>query len=186
MTTLRLFVALDLPDAVKAALASLRTDIAGASWSKTANLHLTLKFLGDGIDEARVPILTDALRAVEGAPFPLALAGVGCFPPEGRQPPRVLWAGLSASPALAELAAAVDRTLVPLGFPAERHAFSPHLTLARLKVAGNDPAVARFLEQHAGLRCEPFEIAAFHLYSSLLSPQGATYRQLASFPLLGR
>lgn len=183
MTTLRLFVALDLPDAVKAALSALRTDITGASWSKTANMHLTLKFLGDGIEESRVPELTTALQAVQGAAFSLALQGVGRFQPGDRQPARVLWAGLDAPRDLPNVAAAVEHVLAPLGFPAERRGFSPHLTLARLKLEGNDPAVGRFLERHAGLHSDPFSVAAFHLYSSLLSPHGATYRRLASFPL---
>lgn len=183
MNPLRLFVALDLPDAVKAALSALRTDIDGASWSKTANMHLTLKFLGDGIEESRVPELISALQTVRGAPFTLALHGVGRFPPGDRQPARVLWAGLDAPRDLVVLAAAVERALVPLGFPAERRAFSPHLTLARLKLEANDPAVGKFLERHAGLRSAPFAVTAFHLYSSLLSPQSATYRRLASFPL---
>ena len=183
MATLRLFVALDLPDSVKTALAALRTDIAGASWSSTANMHLTLKFLGDGIEESRVPELTAALSSVQSAPFALAVRGVGRFPPGSHQPARILWAGLDAPPALPALASAVERALEPHGFPPEWHAFAPHLTLARLKLAAGDPATEQFLEQHAGLRSEPFSVTTFHLYASLPSPQGVNYQQLASFPL---
>jgi len=183
---LRLFVALDVPDEIKVALAALRTDLAGASWSKTVNLHLTLKFLGDGIDDSRVPELTAALNTVQGAPFALAVRGVGRFPPAGRQPARVLWAGLDAPPALFTLAEAVERALAPLGFLPEYGYFSPHLTLARLKHAQRDPAVERFLERHAGLRSAPFNVTAFHLFSSLLGPQGATYRRLESYQLRER
>lgn len=180
---LRLFVALDLPDAVKTTLAALRTDITGASWVKPETMHLTLKFLGDGIEESRVPQLTAALNTVQSAPFALALRGVGRFPPESRQPARILWARLDAPPALPALASAVERALEPLGFPPEQRAFAPHLTLARLKLAAGDLAAEQFLSQHAGLRSEPFRVTAFHLYASLLSPQGATYQRLASFPL---
>jgi 2'-5' RNA ligase len=183
MPGLRLFVALDLPDGVKQALAALRTDISAASWSNAANLHLTLKFLGDGIDEGRLPNIVAALRAVHGPALSLALHGVGRFPPNEGRSPAVLWAGLDAPPALGALARAVDEALVPLGFPAEDRPFAPHLTLARLKSPDGAAAVERFLTTHAALTSPPFTAPAFHLYASHLSAQGATYRQLASFPL---
>ena len=183
MTLLRLFVAIDLPASIRETLSAVHADIPGASWSKTANLHLTLKFLGDGIDDGRVPGIVEALGTVEGAPFELALSGVGRFPPGDRQPARVLWAGLAAPPALAELAADIEQALVPLGFPAERRAFSPHLTLARLKPEMPAAAVYRFLDRQAELASEPFTVDGFALYSSVLASQGATYSRLARFSL---
>ena len=184
MPGLRLFVALDLPDDIKQALAALRIDIPGASWSQPANFHLTLKFLGDGIDEAGLPDLVAALRAVRGPALTLALRGVGSFPPGDRHSPRVLWAALDAPPALGVLAGDVEQALTPLGFPPEGYPFAPHLTLARLK-SREGAAAAAFLTRHAALTSDPFTARAFHLYASLLSPDGATYRRQASFPLDG-
>lgn len=183
MPGLRLFVALDLPGTLKEALAALKTDIPGASWSNPANLHLTLKFLGDGIDESRVPDIIAALQAVQGPPLTLALHGVGRFPPGDRQPPRVLWAALDAPPALGVLARDVERALTPLGFPPEDRPFAPHLTLTRLKSRDGEAAVRQFLARHAGLTSDPFTARAFHLYASQLSSHGATYRRLDSVNL---
>jgi 2'-5' RNA ligase len=185
MTTLRLFIAIALPDEVKAQLAGLNTDLPGAVWVKPAALHLTLKFLGDGIDAARVPELTDSLSAVRGEPFMLALEGVGRFPPGERAPARVLWAGLAAPRELPRLATAVDQAMAALGFAPETRPFAPHLTLARLKDARPRAEVAAFLARHAGLRSAPFRVQAFALFSSQLTPQGAIYTRLAEFPLQG-
>jgi 2'-5' RNA ligase len=179
----RLFVAIDLPDGVQSTLAALRTGIPGASWTKPAQMHLTLKFLGDGIEEARVPEISAALRAIHAPALTLAVRGVGRFPPGTRQPPRVLWAGLDAPPALAQLAGDIERALAPLGFPPEGRPFAAHLTLARLKSRDGEAEAARFLARHADLHSDPFTARAFHLYASQLSPQGATYTVRDTFPL---
>ncbi len=177
MTVLRLFIAIELPDDVKALLAGLQTDIPGAAWVKPAAMHLTLKFLGDSIAEEGVPPLIDALGAVRGAPFILAVAGVGRFPPGERNPARVLWAGLDAPHTLPDLAAAIDDATAALGFARETRPFSAHLTLARLKQNGG-PNLDHFLARHVGLRSEPFAVAGFSLISSQLSPQGPRYTRL--------
>ena len=81
------------------------------------NFHVTLKFLG-GIDDARVPSVSDALRAAVGrhARFEIELGGLGAFPSPTRA--RVLWAGVvSGEGSLAALAATVDVALAALGFP---------------------------------------------------------------------
>ncbi len=185
MSALRLFIAVELPEHVKALLAGLKMDIPGAAWVKPAAMHLTLKFLGDGIDAERVPPLIEALGVVHRAPFTLAVAGVGRFPPGDRKPARVLWVGLAAPIALSELAAAIDQAAGDLGFPPETRPFSPHLTLARLKHDGGAAQIARFLAQHADLRSPPFHAAHFNLISSQLSPQGSIYTRLARIPLQG-
>lgn len=185
MAALRLFIAIDVPDDVKAQLAALKTDIPGAVWVKPAAMHVTLKFLGDGIEEARLPAMVAALSAVGGAPFALAVRGVGRFPAGGRKPARALWAGLAAPPALYELATAVETALLAPGFAAGARPFAPHLTLARLKHERGGGQAAQFLTQHAGLKSAPFRVEAFDLFSSQLTPQGAVYTRVARFALHG-
>jgi 2'-5' RNA ligase len=180
---MRLFVAVEIPNEVKDQLVALRSDIPGASWVKRPALHLTLRFLGDGIDPIRLTPIQKALAAVKGAPFDVNLRGVGRFPEGDRRPARVLWAGIADQPALHTLQAAVEQTVGSVGFPPEERPFSAHITLARLKGEGNSKTVADFLEKHKGLRAEPFEVKEFHLVSSLLTPQGSAYRYEASFPL---
>jgi 2'-5' RNA ligase len=97
ITTMRLFVAIDLPDTVKDQLDTLPTRIPTARWMKRQQMHLTLFFLGE---TDRIPDIKDALASVKAPPFSLSLAGVGRFPQRQKQPPRVLWVGIDAESAL--------------------------------------------------------------------------------------
>ena len=180
---MRLFVALDLPDAVKRDLAAWKTPIAGATWVRPESFHLTLKFLGDQVAPERVPAIREALAGVRIAPFAFRLAGVGRFPPSEKKAARVLWVGVDAPPALAEGFAQVERAMIALGFAPESHAFHPHITLARLKTPKTTPEVAAFLRDHAAWSSPPIAVDRFTLYESTLTPQGAHYRRDAEFAL---
>jgi 2'-5' RNA ligase len=153
------------------------------SWVAPENLHVTLKFLGS-IDDLRVQSVIDVLHtAVRGqAPFELEVVGLGAFPSATR--PRVLWAGIvgGAGP-LAALAAAVEDALAGLGFPRETRAFSPHITLARIREPGRAPALAEALGAASGRRFGRVAVANTALMRSDLSPWGARYTALASVAL---
>jgi 2'-5' RNA ligase len=134
----RTFLAIELPDEVRAALAREIAHLARAlpdvRWSDPAGMHLTLAFLGE-LDDAR---LADATAAAEEAaatatPFALQLVGLGSFGPP--RSPRVLWAGVGGD--LTRLLTLQERLASALdarGFPREQRPFAPHLTLARLKM----------------------------------------------------
>lgn len=179
---MRLFVAVDLPEPIKDQIEALRAVIPGATWVKRPAYHLTLRFLGDGIAEARLGEIKAALARVEAPPFELALRGVGRFPAPGRRPARVLWAGVQAPPALDALYRGVSATLNPIGFPSDGQPFNPHITLARLRQPV-EREVERFLTQHEGVVSAPFAVSEFILYASELTPQGPIYTIQASFPL---
>ncbi len=176
----RLFVAIELPDEVKQRLTRLRADIPGATWVKPGAYHLTLRFLGDQIEAARVPAIVDALGMVQAAPFDLVLQGVGRFPPKGSA--RVLWVGTGEQPALVNLHRAVESALETVGFPPESRPFSAHITLARLKQDARQQVDA-FLNQQRRFRSEPIAVSSFHLIESTLTPQGPQYRHEATFDL---
>ena len=179
----RLFVAIELPEAVQAELARLCAGVPGARWVRRDQMHLTLRFIGE-VDDGLFARLRTALAAVRAAPFDLALRGVGCFPPRGAA--RVLWAGLEAPPALPALYQSVEAAVRSLGLPPDDKPFAAHITLARLKTPPPPDAVARYLERHAGFATPPFPAAAFALYSSRLSPAGPDYTCKARFPLAPR
>jgi 2'-5' RNA ligase len=183
---MRLFVAIELPEPVKEQILALKTEIPGATWVKPPALHLTLRFLGDQIDPIRMTPIKTALASVKGEPFPLTLRGTGRFPASKRaagKAARVLWVGITEQKPLLALQAAVERALVTVDFPPEERAFSPHITLARLKNEEQPAEVARFLEAHKDFRAEPFTVEQFILVSSVLTAEGPKYRHEASFPL---
>ncbi len=156
---LRLFVAIELPDPVRNALAEAiamlkRAGIGeGLRWPRPEGIHLTLKFLGATPPDG-VPAIVSALdAALDGVPrFKLQPCEFGAF--HGgkgvvRGHPvretyhynlRVLWVGLDgATDQLAGLASRVDAALAPLGYAAEKRPFFAHLTLARVRENANRP-----------------------------------------------
>src|SRR4051812_26066668 len=134
---MRLFVAIELPDDVRAALAAVQDRLRraipdGVSWVKPANLHMTMKFLGEVPDE-RLPAVVEALRAVTArGELRLATGRAAVMPPRG--PARVLVADVDGEvEALKLLAAAIDDACAKIGFERERRPFRPPLTLGRLR-----------------------------------------------------
>ncbi len=102
-------------------------------WVRSEGIHLTLKFMGD-IPASTVERVLEALPPVVArfSPFEISISGLGVFPNPRR--PRVLWAGLDGGlEALSELQQAVDDAVGKLGLPKEQRAFSPHLTLGRVR-----------------------------------------------------
>ena len=184
---MRLFVALDLPDQVRNAIAELIAKLQpksrAARWIKPENLHITLKFVGHVGNDKLSPIQS-ALSSIHAEqPVELHFRGMGFFPNEHR--PRAFWCGIAASPNLAELAADIDRALVPLGIEAETRPFTPHLTLARFK---SDEGIREVVQAATDMKSTDFGAATetnFHLYESLLKSTGAQYNRLASFPFVG-
>ena len=172
---LRLFVALDLPGAARAALARFRDAAADpAVWRPLpeASFHVTLAFLGHR-PEAEVDRVAAALRGLE--PWrPLAAAlGDGLLLPPRRA--RVLTVAL-ADPAgvLGALQAEVSAGLAAAGlYQPEARPFRPHVTVARLRSGARPP---RALD--AAPEALSFTAGAVTLYRSRLGRGGAVYEPL--------
>jgi 2'-5' RNA ligase len=177
---MRLFIAVDLPPALRALVAKLCQGIGDARWTRPEQLHITLRFMGD-TPEAEVPEVQRKLRDVVVPGFSLALTGPGFFPPPGsRKPARVLWLGLAPPAPLQALKLAIDDVLGP-DPEADRRGFSPHLTLARFPTRPRD--LDQFLARHAGFTAGPFPVPSFRLYRSTLRPEGALHEILETYPL---
>jgi 2'-5' RNA ligase len=184
---MRLFVALELPGDVRAALidrmAQLKPFGYGASWARAEGMHVTLKFIGHAIGDADAEKFGAARAALatvkSAAPVDIRYRRIGFFPNARR--PRVLWCGIEASANLAMLAADIERSLEPLGIPREERAFVPHLTLARLKSAEGVSALAKKSEEWARRDFGSSRETEFHLFESKLKPGGAEYRKIQSY-----
>ena len=178
---MRLFVGLDLPAEIEDHLGFVGGGIPRARWEEREKLHVTMRFIGE-VDGGTKRRLEEALEGVRHPPFSLAVAGVGFFPPGGK--PRILWAGLEDAAPVIELHARIERALAATGLPSEGRKFIPHVTLARLHDSPR-AKVIEFLQHHALLRTSTWEVRAFQLYSSVLSPGGSKYRIEHHYPLVG-
>jgi RNA 2',3'-cyclic 3'-phosphodiesterase len=173
--SVRLFVALDVPDDARGALARFRDAAADpAIWRPVRDeaLHLTLAFLGHRPEED-VEAAAAVVAAVPDAAPPLCLAGALLLPPRRA---RVLCAEVEdVHGVLAALQATVSERLEAAGlYTPERRPFRPHATVARLRTGARPP-------RSVDAAPEPlaFPGAAVTLYQSVLRREGAHYEPLA-------
>jgi 2'-5' RNA ligase len=185
----RLFVALEIPAAVRdnlaAQVAELRESSAKVAdkrprWVRPENLHVTLKFIGE-VAPTKLEGIRGALSAIRSdAPVEIKFRGLGFFPNE--QHPRVLWAGVDALTNLPSLAGDIDAALETQGIARQRPAFTPHLTLARIEPPGLHEKLRAAIQKNGAREFGSFQTGEFYLIESKLKPSGAEYTTLASYP----
>jgi 2'-5' RNA ligase len=187
---MRLFVAIELGDAVRTRAASLVDDLrrraerqtphARLTWVAPERMHLTLRFIGETAQEKAGDVIA-ALRApLAMRPFVVRWEGLGAFPPRGA--PRVLWVGVARGlDRLREAESLVSARLEAVGLAREARPYNPHLTLARVREpAGLKPA--SLFEGHPG-HLGDTRVGAITLFQSHLSPKGPAYTALQRTPL---
>ena len=128
---MRAFLAIPIPDELKPGLIEVRDRVAGLRPVRSAQLHLTLNFLGDIDERTEIEVGAAVGRVTrEHAPFQIELERVGCFPKPDRA--RVVWVGLGQGDMQAgALVAGITEALRPLGIPAEPRGWHGHITLGR-------------------------------------------------------
>jgi len=194
LMAMRLFVGLDIPHSVRTAISryvdEARRHAPDAKWVKPESYHVTLKFIGEWKRDVREVIA--AIQKIEAPAFDIGFCGCGFFP--NARAPRVFWIGIHSSESLPQLASQVDDATAAFGIEREDKKYSPHLTLAR-SGSGSPrfkrderlaPGMKRLAEKIDSLPSPDFgatHATEFYLYESKLSPGGAQYTKLKSFPL---
>jgi 2'-5' RNA ligase len=170
---IRLFAALELPDATRAALASWAARAVGRDPAvrlvPSESLHVTLVFLGS-VDDDAAPAVGAAVVSAARPVGELRVTGAAWLPPRR---PGVLVADLAAEPSLSALHAAVVSALAPWHEP-EPRPFRPHVTVARVR--HHERIRARDVVGPPALSFAP---AALVLYRSHMGPGGSTYEAIA-------
>ena len=194
---IRAFLAVELSQALRAELAVVQQELkhriepemkrgTRISWARPASIHLTLKFLGD-MDEQVIDPLRIALELAIGSQIAVnvPLERLGAFPRP--QSPRVLWVGPSENwekgaeaKRIAEIHGAIEQACEGFSFLREARPFSPHLTLARIKVGEQHVGVAL---AKSGVLDRPFSVGSLAietvvLMKSELNPTGSVYTKL--------
>ena len=184
----RVFIAINLPAEVKEKLSSyqFRWPELPARWTKKENLHITLLFLGYVRDEELLGIFETVKEAAsKNRPFLINLKKI-CYGPTDKKPPRMVWAEGEKSSELAKLQSDLEEKLLG-NFTQHRsevsgagRAFSPHITLARLKLwefRKMEPEERPEISQELSLS---FEVDSIEIMESYLKPKGPDYFILES------
>ncbi len=192
MNAVRAFIALELPQVTREALADLQERLkqqaprGSVRWVKPDNIHLTLKFLGQ-VPTAQIDTIGLAIRraVADLHAFPYDIMHAGCFPDAVR--PRVIWVGVDElTGALQTLQRTIESVIAPLGYPTESRAFQPHLTIGRttrdVKPADLHKLGDAVASMKVGLlgHVHADEVV---LFQSELGPGGSKYTPLARLPL---
>ena len=175
----RLFLALDLPPDVTAALTAWRPPIPGARWLPEDHLHLTTRFLGP-TDPERLAAITEVVRGLRSDPVPVTTGALLRLPSARR--PRALAAAVDDSRALRAVVGRLDRRLAEVGVPGRDLAFLPHVTLARFRPP--DPTVLRKALRGIDPPSALGVAASVSLVESLPDDTGAHYVTLLRVPLV--
>ncbi|MES3517824.1 MAG: RNA 2',3'-cyclic phosphodiesterase [Natronomonas sp.] len=184
---MRLFTAVDVSGCAEA-IADIQEPLRGLSGLNPTDpkqAHVTVKFLGDGPEGGHdLDSLLDALRdGVETAAvdsFELGMSGLGAFPsPEYIT---VVYLGVEAgSGRLRRLHEAIEAETTAIGYDAERHDYTPHVTLARMNHAGRKERVQEYLESSTSAATT--EIESLRLIESTLTDDGPVYETVAEIRL---
>ena len=191
MEKIRSFIAIELTAEVRESLSSLMDRLKPekhpqVKWVAADSVHLTLKFLGSiypdqvaGVTQA----ISSAARGV--SPFELKVGGLGAFP--NNQQPRVIWVSVTGDiKKLKILHREIDGALSHLGFSREKRAFTPHLTLGRLKdraSSGEKANIGKLVTATRFASGATMEMKEISLMRSTLTPSGAVYSRLESIVL---
>lgn len=184
---MRLFVSIDLPDELAGAVEAVQAELEPASglrFTDPTQAHLTLKFLGEvdaDLTDDVVSGLREAVADAGVAPFEATVEGLGVFPELSYI--RVVWVGIGAgADRIASLHAAVETALVARGFDPAEHAFTPHVTIARMDHAGGKDLVQRVVTARDPT-LGTMTVDAVCLTESTLAPDGPVYETVDRVPL---
>ena len=191
MALIRAFIAVELPEGLKKELAELEAQLKKNSppvvkWVDPKNIHITLKFLGeiaeDSIDEVMLAI-EESAQGIQ--PFQLEVREAGAFPNLER--PQVLWVGVKGElEKITQLQKSIESNTEQLGFPRESRAFSPHLTLGRVRDEARPnerQRLGKLLADTSFTALCNINVAAINLMKSQLTPSGPIYTCIGSVKL---
>ncbi len=178
---MRLFVAIPLCHAAKAAIEDVQGGLDQGRLVPEENWHVTLAFLDDQPREVLEP-LNDALASIRLPSFEIAFADAEI---KGGKKAELAWLRVADHLELTALQSAVRGAVRSCGIVMPRARFRPHVTLSRFGRASNplQPRLAAWLSGTNPHRAGPFPVEAFSLYQSTLTPSGPIYDELARYPL---
>lgn len=152
-------------------------------WAKPANIHITLKFIGEISAEKYARIEQDLSTATfNTGPFDLTLAGCGKF--GKKESLNILWIGIAPKPELEEIFNKIEDTLEKSGIEKDTRKFKPHITVGRNKKIFNFKSLFKIIEDKKDLPISQLTVGGFQVFKSQLTPDGPIYTILKEIPLV--
>ncbi|HJZ53719.1 MAG TPA: RNA 2',3'-cyclic phosphodiesterase [Gemmataceae bacterium] len=191
MARVRTFIAVEISEEIRKNAVALQQRLAkadvGVRWATPETIHVTLLFLGE-VDDREV---VDVCRAVQEVasrepPFPMRVSGVGAFPNTRR--PKTIWAGITdGAEQLQRLYGLIEAKLLDLGcYRKEERAYTPHLTLGRVKAEGSGHALAAELPRLMAWDGGQTVVDEVVVFASELTRDGPVYTALGRGELTGK
>lgn len=149
-------------------------------WVKPNNLHLTLKFFGE-TPETKIETINKVLASIASGinSFDMTICKTGIF--GSSYNPKVIWFGFEEENLLKEIGNQVLVQVAAAGFSADRQNFVPHLTIGRIKQIQQRQVFQKIIDNFKEIQLNKFRASEFHLYESILKPDGPVYLPLQSF-----
>ena len=182
----RAFIAIEIDDTSQKSLLKIQDELKDhhleASWVKTANIHLTLRFLGEISNELVGKVSESLSQITPRYPvFEFEMSQVGAFPTT--QSPRVVWVGCQdENNILTRIYQDIETNLTNLGIVPDDHKFSAHLTIGRIKSRKNTEQLKGFFDKNKDIRFGTQKVNVLTLFQSTLTPAGPIYNPLGKFP----
>jgi 2'-5' RNA ligase len=187
---IRSFLAFELPLEIKRTVKQVSEDVRRSKLNvkllNVDNIHLTVVFMGNIKTEDIPAIEREIKRGCAGFdPFDISLKGLGLFPNARR--PRVLWLGIECeTERMSSLKTDLQERLRIYGVKEEKREFRPHLTLGRFRKSNRSSSpLEGIITRYKGLESPVFTLKELVMFKSKLTPKGAEYTKLASWPLKG-
>lgn len=172
----RAFVALELSaeirEELRAAQEILRGCPARLTFVDPPLIHITVKFLGE-VDERILPKIIAALRSIPFVPFMVTAGRVTVNNPRR---PHTVWCEIEDGGKSRDIFRLVEAALEPLGFLRETRPFTPHATVARVKVAA--PSLFTQIDLQKDRTYGSCAVTGLKLKKSTLTPNGPVYEDL--------
>ncbi|MBS7610541.1 RNA 2',3'-cyclic phosphodiesterase [Candidatus Bathyarchaeota archaeon] len=179
---IRSFIAFDIEEeGVLSQISSIQRELLATRGDlrivEPKNIHITIRFLGE-LEAKRLEAVTEAMKKVRFRPFDVELKGLGAF--DNINHIRVIWIGMGrGSKEASEIFDILEPKLRLLGIEPETRGFSPHLTIARVKIPRRNEALKDLILRNSDKLFGVVRAEALRLKRSILTPRGPIYTTIA-------
>lgn len=175
----RTFIAIDIPleSGIVEQINKLKSDFINEKikWVRPQQYHITIQFLGN-VENSEIQRINKSLDKItcNFTGFSLELTEFGVF--KSLKNPRVLWIGFKPSEELVKLKDAVEDEMTRFGFDRSDKYFSPHLTIARIKMLRQAEKLKELINRFNGKILQVVDVHEIILYESILGQEGPEYK----------